>query len=204
MYVRASHQPRSHADVIDVVRQNKFATMVTHAADGMIASHLPFMIDPERGERGTLLAHMAAANPQSATIGAEGEALVMFLGPHGYISPSWYEDRATAPTWDYVAVHCYGRTRRHSDREALQNIERLVAIVEAPSRTPWSIADLSPEAVRALLRNVVSFEIEISRIEGKFKLNQGETPERNEAAIAELEQQGARALAGYIRRYNDL
>ena len=204
MYVRPSHQPRSGADVLEVIRDNPFATMVTSAAGGMIASHLPFMIDPGRGERGTLLAHMAAANPQSATIEDEREALVIFSGSHGYISPSWYEDRATAPTWNYVAVHCYGRTRRHSGEEALENIARLVAIVEARSRAPWSLADLAQEDVRALLRKVVSFEIPIARIEGKFKLGQGETRERNEAAVEQLEQQGGETLAAYMRRYNDL
>ena len=204
MYVRASHQPASDADVLQVIRQHMFATLVTTSPAGMIASHLPFMIDESRGAMGTLLAHMAAANPQSATIGSDIEALVMFLGPHGYISPSWYHDRATAPTWDYVAVHCYGVPRRHSGREALENIERLVRVVEAASPRPWSMSELGEESVNALLRNVVSFEIPIERIEGKFKLNQGEKPERTRAAISQLEQQGDDALAAYMRRYNAL
>ncbi|HEX8619681.1 MAG TPA: FMN-binding negative transcriptional regulator [Thermoanaerobaculia bacterium] len=204
MYVRASHQPRTRADVVQVIEEHMFATMVTTGAGGLIASHLPFMIDMTRGEHGTLLAHMAKANPQSAHIGTEDEALVMFVGPHGYISPSWYADRATAPTWDYVAVHCHGRTRRHSDEEALQNIERLIGVVEARSDRPWSVAELAPDNVRALLQNVVSFEIPVSHMEGKFKLNQGERPERNQAAVLELERQGEPALAEYIRRYNDL
>jgi transcriptional regulator len=162
------------------------------------------MIDEQRGERGTLLAHMARANPQSAAIGSDHEALVIFQGPHAYISPSWYEDRATAPTWDYVAVHCYGTPRRHSDEEARQNIERLIGIVEQPSLLPWSITELTPEAIRGLLQNVVSFEIPISRIEGKFKVNQGDKPERIGAAITMLERQGELELAAYMRRYNDL
>ena len=180
-----------------------FATMVMPSPDGLIASHLPFMIDSTRGPHGTLLAHMARANPQSAVIGGDGEALVMFVGPHGYISPSWYEDRATAPTWNYVAVHCYGTTRRHSEEEALQNIRRLITVVEAPSSRPLSTGDLSEQEVHALLQNVVSFEIPIARIEGKFKLSQGEKADRTKAAIIKLEQQGDEALAGYMRRYND-
>lgn len=204
MYVRASHRPRSAADVIEIMKAHPFATLITSSGGELVASHLPFMIDEERGERGTLLAHMARANPQSAAIGAVQEALVIFHGPHAYISPSWYEDRATAPTWDYVAVHCYGTPRRHSDEEARRNIERLIGIVEQPSRLPWSITELTPDAIRTLLQNVVSFEIPISRIEGKFKVNQGDKPERIGAAIAMLEQQGDRELAGYMRRYNDL
>jgi transcriptional regulator len=192
------------ADVIRVMNEHMFATMVSHGPDGAIASHLPFMIDESRGEQGTLLAHMARANPQSAVIGTDAELLVMFLGPHAYISPSWYEDRATAPTWDYVAVHCHGRSRRHSDEEALQNIERLVNLVEQPSPKRWSIDDLTPADVQALLRNVVSFEIPVTRMEGKFKLNQGDKPERIAAAISQLEQQGDEKLAAYMRRYNDV
>ncbi|HYH07745.1 MAG TPA: FMN-binding negative transcriptional regulator [Thermoanaerobaculia bacterium] len=204
MYVRASHQPRSVADVIQVMKDHMFATMITPSADGLIASHLPFLVDETLGQHGTLYAHMARNNPQSAVIGSDVEALVVFQGPHAYISPSWYADRATAPTWDYVAVHCYGKTRRHSDDEALQNIERLLRVVEKPSARPWSTDELTPDNVRALIRNVVSFEIPIDRVEGKFKLNQGEKPERTSAAIAKLEEQGAEALASAMRRYNDL
>jgi transcriptional regulator len=204
MYIRSSHRPRSAADVLEIVRKHMFATLITSTTEGLIASHLPFMLDEQRGDHGTLLAHMARANPQSAVIGAEEEALVIFAGPHAYISPSWYDDRATAPTWDYVSVHCYGRTIRHSDEEALQNIERLVGVMEAQSPKPWSVAELRPDDVHAMVRNVVSFEIPISRIEGKFKLNQGEKPERTRTAIAKLEEQGAGTLADYMRRYNEV
>ncbi|HEX7155159.1 MAG TPA: FMN-binding negative transcriptional regulator [Thermoanaerobaculia bacterium] len=204
MYVRLSHQPRSTADVLRVIEEHMFATMVTWSSEGALASHLPFLIDPARGEHGTLLAHMARANPHSALLGKGEESLVMFLGPHAYISPSWYEDRATAPTWDYVAVHCYGNARCHSTDEARQNIARLIAVVEAPSPQPWSMSELGETEVRRLLEHVVSFEIPITRIEGKFKLNQGEKVARTQAAIAHLEQNGEAAMAAYLRRYNDL
>lgn len=203
MYVRHSHRPRTTGDVREVIRRNMFATLVTSSAEGMIASHLPFLLDDTRGEHGTLLAHMARANPQSALLETSGEALVMFLGPHGYISPSWYDDRATAPTWDYVAVHCYGPVRVHSGDQSRQNIDRLIAALETTA-DGWSIAELREDEVRGMLQNVVSFEIPIARIEGKFKLNQGEKPERTSKAIEKLEEQGEHALAQYLRRYNDL
>src|SRR5690349_7987686 len=128
MYIRTSHRPRSNADVVEIIRAHPFATLVTSSGGAMIASQLPILLDETRGEHGTLMAHMARANPQSAAIGSDDEALVVFSGPHAYISPSWYEDRATAPTWDYIAVHCYGRSRRHSEAETLQNIARLVSV----------------------------------------------------------------------------
>lgn len=200
MYIRPSHRARERADVVEVIRRNGFATLVTASPQGLVASHLPFLIDDTRGEHGTLYAHMARANPQSAML--EGECLVVFLGPHAYISPSWYADRATAPTWDYVAVHCYGTPVIHEGEEVRRNIERLIAHLEG--RDGWSMGELPEESVSAMLRNVVSFEIPIARVEGKFKVNQGEQPERNRAAVAELERQGAGELAAYVRRYNGL
>jgi transcriptional regulator len=193
MYTRASHQPRDPADVVEVIREHMFATLVT----GMVASHLPFVLEGE-----TLYAHMARANPQSRML--DGEALVIFQGPHGYISPSWYEDRATAPTWDYVAVHCYGRVRVHDVDETRRNIERLIARVEAGRPNPWSLDDLTEDDIAELLRNVVSFEIAVERMEGKFKLNQGDTEEHLRAAAAALERDGSGALAAYLRRFNGL
>ncbi|HVE69779.1 MAG TPA: FMN-binding negative transcriptional regulator [Thermoanaerobaculia bacterium] len=148
MYIRTSHQPRDPADVLEVIERNMFGTLVT----GLTASHLPFIL-----ENGPLYAHMARANPQSSML--DGEALVIFLGPHDYISPSWYADRATAPTWDYVAVHCYGRIRVHDGDETRRSIERLVERMEPGRPDRWSIDALSEESVRALLANVVSFEI---------------------------------------------
>lgn len=193
MYIRSSHQPRDPADVVEVIREQMFATLVT----GLVASHLPFVLEGE-----TLYAHMARANPQSAML--SGEALVIFQGPHAYISPSWYEDRATAPTWNYVAVHCYGRPRVHDREETRRNIERLIAVVEADRPNPWAMHELTEEDVEELLRNVVSFEMPVERMEGKFKLSQGDTAEHHRAAIAELERTGSHALASYMRRFNGL
>lgn len=190
MYVRPSHRPRNAADVIELMQQNMFATLVSASPAGMIASHLPFVYDSTRGEHGTLYAHMARANAHGAVLARGEECLVIFTGPHAYISPSWYVDRATAPTWDYVAVHCYGPAAIHDRDDARRNIERLVATVEAGRPQPWSLADLEAAEIDAMLANIVSFEIPLTRVEGKFKLNQGEKPDRTRAAIAQLERQG--------------
>ena len=203
MYIRNSHRPQSATDVFEIISRHMFATIVMPSPDALVASHLPFVYDAGRGENGTLYAHMAAANPHSSLIGGDQEALVMFAGPHAYISPSWYADRATAPTWDYIAVHCYGVTQRHSKAEAYENIRRLIDVVEEGNAAKWSMSELTEEEVARLLSNVVSFEIRVARLEAKFKLNQGEKPERTRAAIAELERQGSSVLAEYMRRYND-
>jgi len=180
-----------------------FATLITYSRGRMIATHLPFVFNETPGEYGTLYAHMARANSQSETLG-DDEALVTFTGPHAYISPSWYDDRATAPTWDYVAVHCYGTPRVHSEDEAIRNIERLLEVVERGRPQPWSMGELTPQEVRALVSNVVSFEIPLRQVEAKFKLSQGEKRERTAAAIVQLERQGDDTLADYMRAYNGL
>ena len=202
MYIRASHRARAASDVVEVMREAMFATLVSAAPAGLMASHLPFVVRPERGEHGTLFAHMARANPHAEVLG-RGEELVAFTGPHAYISPSWYADRATAPTWDYVAVHCDGPAIVHSAADAERNIGRLLRVVEAGHKEPWRMDELGREDVERMVANVVSFEIPLTRIEGKFKLNQGERPERTRAAVEELERRGDSALAAWMRRYND-
>jgi transcriptional regulator len=203
VYIRPSHLPLNESDVDDVIARNMFATLLNSGPSGIIASHLPFVREKRDDGRSVLFAHMARANPHAAIV-AQSECLVIFAGPHAYISPSWYEDRATAPTWDYISIHCYGHARTHSLDETRQNIERLLEVVEADNPRGWKTAELPDAEVRRMLENVVSFEIEVTRIEAKFKLNQGEKPERTRAAIERLDQQGHEILAHYMRRYNGL
>jgi transcriptional regulator len=203
MYVRPPHQPRSFDDVVEVIGRNPFGILVSASPSGLVASHLPFVYAPTPGRLGTLYAHMARANEHAALLDATAEAMVIFTGPHAYISPSWYDDRTTAPTWDYLAVHCYGRARVHDLAAAQENIERLISVVEAEQPSPWTLAELERTDVERMLRNIVSFEIPPERVEGKFKLNQGERTERTRAAIHRLEQSGASELASWMRRYND-
>ncbi|HET7433649.1 MAG TPA: FMN-binding negative transcriptional regulator [Thermoanaerobaculia bacterium] len=204
MYIRASHRPQNEADVAEVIRRNMFGLLVTSSSGGLIASHLPFVFEERKGERGTLFAHMARANAHAAVLAEGGESLVIFQGPHGYISPSWYADRATAPTWDYVAVHCYGTPVIHAGDEAEENIRRLLTAVESGADEPWSMNELPRAEVEAMLKNIVSFEIPLTRVEAKFKLNRGERADRTRTAAERLETSGNGELAAYIRRYNAL
>jgi transcriptional regulator len=201
VYIRSSHRHLNDADIEDVIARNMFATLVNAGPSGLVASHLPFVLETRGDGRSVLFAHMARANPHAEVL-TQSECLVIFAGPHAYISPSWYDDRATAPTWDYISIHCYGNARTHSLEETRENIERLLAVVEADEERPWSTNELPDADVRRMLGNVVSFEIEVTRTEAKFKLNQGEKPERTRAAIDRLEQQGETTLADYMRRYN--
>jgi transcriptional regulator len=174
-----------------LIREHSFGTLVSHDGPGLQASHLPFLLDPERGPHGTLVGHMARANPQWQSFRGEAQALVIFQGPHAYISPSWYAIELSVPTWNYVTVHAYGVPRLVEDTPALLEIlQATVQIYEAPLPEPWSMERLPGEFVKKLTRAIVGFEVPIARLEGKSKLSQNRSQADQEGAIAGLIRQG--------------
>lgn len=181
-----------------------FASLVTVVDGAPIASHLPIMVDREAGQYGTLIGHMARNNPQWRGFGPATEALVIFQGPHGYISPNWYASEQAVPTWNYTAVHAYGAPRIIEDHDAvLAHMERLVAenegAVSGPGDAPWSLDGQAEEFRDMQLRGIVAFEIPIRRLEGKFKLNQNKPEADRLGAAAGLRASGD-ALAGELAR----
>jgi transcriptional regulator len=128
-YIPASFQISDAAEIHAFMRKHSFAMLVTQDEGGMTATHLPLLFDADVGPHGTLLGHMARANPQWR--GIAGEALAVFPGPHAYVSPTWYEAPGTVPTWNYVAVHAYGPLQLVEDRDGLHDIlTRTVAVYE--------------------------------------------------------------------------
>ncbi len=123
------------------VQQYSFATLITQHDGVPFASHLPMHLQPQAGPYGTLIGHMARANPQWQDFAMGQEALGIFEGPHAYVSPSWYGVHPSVPTWNYAVVHAYGTPQVITDRVALYGILRyLVQTFEAPSATPWTLA----------------------------------------------------------------
>jgi transcriptional regulator len=167
---------------------------------------LPLLHDPAPGLRGKIVGHMARANPQWRQFDPEREVLAVFSGPHAYVSPSWYETHPSVPTWNYAAVHVYGRPRIIEDPESVRaSIQRLVDRYESDFETPWRM-NLPQRYETSRLRAIVAFEIEISRLEGKFKLNQksDEVDRRNVAD--RLDDQGfdnAKGVAELMRQRED-
>lgn len=150
--------------------------MVTTGPNGMIASHLPLLLDPDLGPNGTLRGHLARANPQ-ANLPEGTETLVIFQGPEGYISPSYYPSKAehgkVVPTWNYIAVHAYGPIRwLHDAAEKLQLVDDLTRRHEAGRANPWQVTDAPADFIAGMLKGISAFSIEITRLEGKFKLGQ--------------------------------
>jgi transcriptional regulator len=202
MYIRPTQLPLERSDIVDLIKSNMFATLLSHSSAGMVATQLPFLFDENAGPEGTLIAHLAKANPQAALLSSGTEVLVIFEGPHGYISPRWYPKRARAPSWNYTTAHCYGIPRMIPPSQTLDVVERLVTWMEQGQSKPWSTKELGETEVARLISLVVAFEIPLTRVEAKFKLGQGEDPKNIEAAVAAVDASGNRDLAAMMRKYN--
>ncbi|MBP89354.1 MAG: transcriptional regulator [Planctomycetaceae bacterium] len=190
MYIPASFRETDPARLHEFIEQHSFGILLTHRDAESVASHLPFVLDRNSGTQGTLLGHVARANDQWK--GIDGSSvLVVFHGPHAYISPQWYEATNVVPTWNYVAVHVYGRLRLLADNsQALAALRRTVAEYEPDSPAGWSINEPDAEFVEGLLEAIVGFEIEIERIEGKWKLSQNHDKERRATVVRALQEAG--------------
>jgi transcriptional regulator len=169
----------------------RLATLITSVDGVPLADHLPLLFDPGRGPYGTLVGHLARANPQAAPEADGRAALVVVTGPDAYVSPSYYptkrETGRVVPTWNYVAVHAWGRLRRFDDPERLLGlVTALTDAHEAGRSDPWSVADAPADFVRAQLKGIVGVEIEIERLEGKRKLSQNRTPADRDGVVAGL------------------
>jgi len=155
----------------------RLATLVSHGENGLQASHLPLLLRPEEGRYGTLYGHLARANPHWQVLAEGTEALVMFNGPDAYVSPSWYPAKAehgkVVPTWNYIAVHAYGRAEVFDDAERLRSLlAGLTERHEGPRPQPWAVDDAPQDYIAGMLRAVVGFALPIERLEGKWKLGQ--------------------------------
>jgi transcriptional regulator len=169
------------------IREHSFGVLVTQGEDAPFATHLPFLYDAGRGEYGVLQAHMARANPQWRSFASEQEALVIFQGPHAYVSPSWYDVALSVPTWNYAAVHAYGIPRIIEDSQLLyKQLKALVETNEAQFEQPWAF-ELPQDYIEKMMRGVVGFTLEVTRLEGKFKMSQNRTPAEREKVIVALQ-----------------
>jgi transcriptional regulator len=200
---REERLPVIHAAMHDIA----FATLVTHGADGMVATHLPMFVIPDEGPYGTLYGHVARGNAQWRNLAEE--ALVMFTGPYAYISPNWYpgkqEHGKEVPTWNYIAVHAYGQAQTIEDPVALRAL--LVRLTDrheqATQPKPWHVDDAPADYVQAMLKGIVGLKIPIARIEGKWKLSQNRNDADRIGARVGLETMSGereRALAAQMRQ----
>ena len=142
MYIPAAFAELDLTKLHDFIEQNSFGLLVSQVDGLPFATHLPFLLERTAGPHGTLVGHMARANPQWQEAGGQ-TALAIFSGPHAYISPTWYEAEQVVPTWNYTAVHAYGRVQIIEDEDALLEIvQRSVRVYEQAMPQPWSFDGL--------------------------------------------------------------
>jgi transcriptional regulator len=201
MYSPSYNQVEDRAELLAFMRANSFVLLVTGTGGTLHASHLPAMVQ-ERDQRIFLDMHMARANPQWKEF-FDDEVLVVFPGPHAYVSPRWYEEQERVPTWNYAAVHAYGVPRLiHEKKPKYESQRRLVAALD-PQWLPKFDA-LRPEYVERMLEGIVNFEIAVARLETRWKLSQNRSRREQESIAAELEKSpdsAERALAALTRRH---
>ena len=192
MYIPPLNRETDEGTIFAFLAAHPFGALVTLAEHGeLVATHLPWLVHRDRGERGILEGHIARANTHHQSVGGTGDALVIFTGPDAYISPSWYPSKAehgkVVPTWNYVAVHVYGRVRFTSDSEFLaRHLQDLVTRHEGARPAPWMISDAPRDYIESQMKAIVGVELSISRIEAKWKMSQNRPPGDVDAVIENL------------------
>jgi len=181
-----------------LIRDLAFAQVVTHDGDGFVATSVPLMLDEPDDGPWRLRGHVARSNPQAKIGGAEVAAMVLFVGPHAYVSPSAYATKAetgrVVPTWNYVEVHVHGTLRLTDDlRQTLAAVTDLTGVHEAGRAEPWQVADAPDGYVDRLARGIVSFEVVVDRVEAKAKLSQNKSEADRAGVIADLAGQSGSA-----------
>lgn len=208
MYLPEKFAESRPEELFRLMREHPLGMLVTHTSSGLEADHLPFVLDEGRGTSGTLLAHVARANPIWREVGDGVEVLVVFRGAQGYISPNWYpskqETHRHVPTWNYEAVHAHGRIHVRDDEKFVRGVvARLTRAHEATEPRPWKMTDAPEDYIVEQLGHIVGIEIELTRVEGKRKLSQNREPRDFESTVSALEERGREELASAMKRTLD-
>jgi transcriptional regulator len=208
MYVPKAFAIDDLARLQDFMDEFNFATVVTQRDGELTASHIPFLLDRSVEPYGSLRAHVAIRNPQLEDFRSSSQALVIFQGPHTYISPSWYVKPENVPTWNYAVVHAYGVPKIMEPAAMVALLKNLVGKHEKSFEKPWDFDPKDP-FMQKQMPEIAAFEIQIEKLQGKFKLNQNRTPADRAGVIAALstsKDPTERAVAGLMdqRRRSDL
>jgi len=188
MYLPSYFEEKRPEALQRLMADNPLAALVTHGANGLDANHVPFEFDASLGEHGILRAHVARANPICLEITSGSDALVIFQGPSGYISPTFYpskhETHRQVPTYNYLVVHAHGRITIRDDETFVRGVvARLTRKMEAGETVPWKMGDAPPDFIQTMLQAIVGIEIEVTRLVGKAKLSQNKAAADRTGAI---------------------
>ncbi len=188
-----------------LINRSTLGTLVINGDSGLEANHIPFVHRPDDDGPGLLCAHIPRANPLSLSLQQEQRCLVIFNGPDGYVTPSWYATKQkhgrVVPTWNYSVVHAHGSAVVIDDPDwIMQQINELTDHNESPRPEPWAVSDAPPAFTKALVSSLVGLQVSVSRLEGKIKASQNQ-PESNKQSIAQAmsEEQPDSALSEMMR-----
>lgn len=186
MYTPPSFIENDLKTLHEFIERHSFATLISANEHEPFASHLPLLIERARGTQGILTGHFARANPHWQMANGQ-RVLVIFHGPHAYVSPGWVQSTTMVPTWNYVTVHAYGVLRNVDDPNRVKDIlTRMVSKYESSREQPWSMDQAEDGYIEKLTSAIVGFEVEIDRLEGKWKLSQNHPVERREQIASGL------------------
>ena len=184
MYIPDLYKNENQEDIQNFIHQNGFGILVNQTDGKLWATHIPLLLEEKNGKQ-ILVGHVSRENPQAESFQSNNDVLAIFSGAHTYISSSWY-DHENVPTWNYLAVHIYGKVQFHSLEETIDGLKRLVNKYEAKSEKPVRVEDLSKKTMLQA-RGIVSFEIEITAIEAMKKLSQNRDDKNYQNIISKLE-----------------
>ncbi|HXM64732.1 MAG TPA: FMN-binding negative transcriptional regulator [Terriglobales bacterium] len=194
MYIPEFNRQEDRAATLAFMKANPFAILVSNVEGIPFATHLPLLID-EIGDRVVVQGHMAKANAHWKSMKEGEESLVIFHGPHAYISPGLYENRESVPTWNYAAVHLYGEPTLFTDEESLRaTLHRMIDTFESSYMAQWS--ELSEQYRSRMMKHIVGFDIKVKRLEAKFKLSQNRTKGEQARVIQALNQSKDSNISG--------
>lgn len=201
MYTPAHFQQQDQDTVFDLVDQNGFGLLITSSADQPQVTHIPFVLDRGEGPSGTLYGHVARGNPHWTTIAPSSPALVVFQGPHSYVSPTWYANQSLVPTWNYTAVHLTGPVEIiHDPRRVLDIVTRLTEFYERGREPQWRVDNAAN--LDKMLGAIVGLKIPIESIQAKFKLSQNRSRQDRQGvvdALARSEDPAVQGVAGLMQ-----
>ena len=193
-----------------LIRKHSLAALITLGPEGLIANHVPLILDPEPGPLGTLRGHLSRMNPQWRDSLPEVPALAIFQGPSAYITPSWYPSKEATgkvvPTYNYVVVHAHGPLQTYEDPQLLlRNVRALTELHEAAFASRWSVDDAPADFIQGQLKGIVGIEIPVLRLEGKWKVSQNRVAEDRQGVIDGLREAGdpeSLAMADWVSSKN--
>ncbi|AKA33867.1 FMN-binding negative transcriptional regulator [Flagellimonas lutaonensis] len=202
MYIPLHYKNENFTEVKDFLAQNSFGILVNQVDKRPWATHIPLELEKDSFGDDVLVGHLAKANPQWKSFGDEQEVLCIFNGPHAYVSSSWYKEEEV-PTWNYIAVHVYGKLTILDEKATMEALHRLVDKHEKDSDKPISLHNMSPKTLRQV-KGVVGFQIKITEIQAAYKLSQTR-PEDHATIVARLRERGVTEseIARHIREQSN-